>query len=126
MDALLRPYDLGSTQWHVLRLANIGPTIQRDLVQALQIEKATLSGVIATLVRKGLIEQVPDTKDQRQRLLRLTPAGKKLWKELPDPAVLILSVAFEGFSQAELNTARKVLRVATERLNRHVLERSKV
>jgi DNA-binding MarR family transcriptional regulator len=123
MDAILRPYDLGSTQWYVLhQLANHGPTMQRDLVRQLQIERATLSGVVATLVRKGLVEQMPDREDQRQRMLRITTSGKKLWKELPDPIVLILSVAFDGVDQAELDMARRVLQAATERLNQHVSE----
>jgi DNA-binding MarR family transcriptional regulator len=124
MDAILRPYDLGSTQWYVLhQLAHEGPTMQRDLVRQLQIERATLSGVVATLVRKGLVEQMPDSQDQRQRMLRITASGKKLWKELPDPIALILSVAFDGVDQAELATARRVLHAATERLNHHVSER---
>jgi DNA-binding MarR family transcriptional regulator len=43
------PYDLGSTQWYVLyRLANDGPTMQRDLGRMLQIERATLSGIVPT------------------------------------------------------------------------------
>ncbi len=127
MDALLRSYDLGSTQWYVLhRLVTAGPTKQRDLMKALQIEKATLSGVVATLARKGLVEQVPDEDDQRQRLLRLTASGRQLWKKLPDPGTLILSVAFDGFTDAELEIARRVLRGATERLNQHMPERSKV
>lgn len=126
MDAVLRPYDLGSTQWYVLyQLANEGPTMQRDLVRLLQIERATLSGIVATLVRKRLVEQMPDSEDQRQRMLRLTPSGKKLWKELPDPIALILSVAFDGIDQAELATARRVLQAATERLNHHISERNK-
>jgi DNA-binding MarR family transcriptional regulator len=124
MDAVLRPYDLGSTQWYVLhQLANEGPTMQRDLVRLLQIERATLSGIVATLVRKGFIEQMPDSQDQRQRMLRITASGKKLWKELPDPIALILSLAFDGVDQAELATARRVLQAATERLNHHVSER---
>jgi DNA-binding MarR family transcriptional regulator len=124
MDAVLRPYDLGSTQWYVLhRLANEGPTMQRDLVRLLQIERATLSGIVATMVRKGLIEQMPDSEDQRQRMLRITASGKKLWKALPDPITLILSVAFDGVDPAELATARRVLQAATERLNNHVSER---
>jgi DNA-binding MarR family transcriptional regulator len=124
MDAILRPYGLGSTQWYVLhQLANEGPTMQRDLVRMLQIERATLSGVVATLVRKGLVEQMPDSQDQRQRMLRLAPSGKKLWKELPDPIALIPSVAFDGVDPAELATARRVLQGATERLNHHVSER---
>jgi hypothetical protein len=45
MDSVLRPYDLGSTQWYVLhQLMNEGPTMQRDLVRMLQIERVTLSG----------------------------------------------------------------------------------
>jgi DNA-binding MarR family transcriptional regulator len=59
--------------------------MQRDLVRILQIERATLSGIVATLVRKGLVDQVSDSDDQRQRILRLTRAGVELWKSLPDP-----------------------------------------
>jgi DNA-binding MarR family transcriptional regulator len=126
MDAILRPYDVGSTQWYVLhRLVTAGPTKQRDLAQVLQIERATLSGIVAALVRKGLVEQVPNLLDHRQRTLRLTTAGKKLWKELPDPGKLICSVAFGGFDKNELATARKVLQSATERLNHHTSQRNK-
>ena len=73
MESILRPYDLGSTQYYVLyQLANDGPTMQRDLGRMLQIERATLSGIVTTLVRKGLIDQMPGSEDQRQRVLRLT------------------------------------------------------
>jgi DNA-binding MarR family transcriptional regulator len=123
MDSILRPYDIGSTQWYVLhQLANEGPTMQRDLVLMLQIERATLSGVVTTLVRKGLVDQSSDTEDQRQRMLRLTRAGTKLWKELPDPIDLILTVAFSDADPAELAIARRVLQAATQRLNKHILE----
>jgi DNA-binding MarR family transcriptional regulator len=121
MDSVLRPHDLGSTQWYVLhQLANDGPTMQRDLGRTLQIERATLSGIVATLVRKGLIDQVPGSQDQRQRMLRLTDAGRKLWKELPDPLAVIRAIAFDGSDAAELATAVRVLRSATQRLNEHM------
>jgi len=117
MEVLLRPYDLGATQWYVLhQLANDGPTMQRDLLRMLQIERATLSVVVGTLARKGLIEQVPDRTDQRQKLLRMTPAGTKLWDELPDLA-LIHKVAFDGIDAADIAIAVRVLRTATERLD---------
>jgi DNA-binding MarR family transcriptional regulator len=121
MDSVLRPYDLGSTQWYVLyQLANEGPTMQRDLVRVLQIERATLSGIVTTLVRKGLVDQTPDSVDQRQRMLRITRSGTKLWKELPDLNKLILAVAFDGTDSAELSTACRVLKAATQRLNEHI------
>ena len=118
MDSALRPYDLGSTQWYVLwQLAEIGPTMQRDLVRTLHIERASLSGIIATLVRKGLVVQVPDKVDQRQRVLQLTGSGRKLWDELPDLS-FIHKVAFEGIDAADIATAISVLQTATERLDK--------
>jgi DNA-binding MarR family transcriptional regulator len=121
MDSVLRPYDLGSTQWYVLyQLANEGPTMQRDLGRMLQIERATLSGIVTTLVRKGLVDQTPDSDDQRQRMLRITRSGTKLWKGLPDPTDLIMAVAFDGADPAELAITRRVLKAATQRLNEHI------
>ncbi len=116
MDSVLRPYDLGSVQWYVLyQLATAGPTMQRDLVRLLEIERATMTGIVATLVRKGLVEQEPDRADQRQKLLRMTAAGAKLWGGLPDLS-FIRSVAFDGIDAAEIAIAVKVLQAATERL----------
>ena len=120
MDTLLRPYGLGSTQWYVLyQLANVGPTMQRDLVQMLNIERATLSGVVTTLVSKGLVAQAPDPEDQRQRMLRITRAGSKLWESLPNPIEQILEVAFDGADPAEMEITRRVLQAATKQLNEH-------
>ena len=94
--------------------------MQRDLARILRIERATLSGVVATLERKGLVDQTSDPVDQRQRILRITRSGTKLWKELPDLAHLIPAVAFEGIDPAELAIARRVLQTATKRLNEHI------
>jgi DNA-binding MarR family transcriptional regulator len=121
MDSVLRPYDLGSTQYHVLyQLANNGPTMQRDLGHMLQIERATLSVIVTTLVRKGLLDQIPGPEDQRQRVLRITDAGMKLWAKLPDPLARIRAIAFDGADPAELATALRVLQTATQRLNDHM------
>lgn len=116
MDATLRPYDLGSTQWYILsHLANNGPSVQRDLGRALELERATLSGIISTLVRKGLVKQTSSGDDQRQRLLTLTAGGEALWRTLPDLS-FIREAAFGGIDAAELATTIRVLQSATERL----------
>jgi len=121
MEDALRPHGLGATQWYVLhRLTQVGPTMQRELTQALQVERATLSIVVAALVRKGLVEQAPDPVDQRRKLLRVTSTGQALWDELPD-LTFIREAAFAGFSKSELETAARVLRVATERLGQKLI-----
>ncbi|PKR60529.1 MarR family transcriptional regulator [Thalassospira lohafexi] len=118
MERILRPYDLGPTQWYVLyQLANNGPTPQRDFLSLLQIEKPTLSEVVRALVRKGFINQTSDTNDQRQRLLTLTDTGRQLWGELPDPIAFMQEIAFQGFDKEMLEVAVEVLKTATERLN---------
>jgi len=116
MESVLRPYDLGATQWYVLNRLAEAPTMQRDLVRLLKVERATLSVIVSALARRGLLERVQDTVDQRQRLLRLTPAGVKLWHDLPDLSFIRL-LAFKDIDEAELSVAIDVLRTATERLN---------
>jgi DNA-binding MarR family transcriptional regulator len=117
LESVLRPYDLGSTQWYVLyQLATEGPTMQRDLARMLQIDRATLSGVVAALVRKGHIDQLPTPDDQRQRILQLTESGSALWVSLPDPIALIRDVAFSDADTQAVDAARDVMRAATARL----------
>ncbi|WP_407529379.1 MarR family winged helix-turn-helix transcriptional regulator [Methylobacterium oryzisoli] len=124
MEAALRPHGLGATQWYVLyHLAHDGPTLQRELLRMLKVERATLSVVIGELVRKGLVEQVPDRADGRQKLLRMTVAGAALWDRLPDLQRLVLS-AFNGIDEADIAIAVRVLRTATERLDRLSSERT--
>ncbi len=54
MEAMLRPFDLGSTQWYILyQLVHHGPTMQRDLGQLLQVERSTLTVIVGALVRQG-------------------------------------------------------------------------
>jgi MarR family transcriptional regulator, lower aerobic nicotinate degradation pathway regulator len=121
IESVLREHDLGPTQWYVLyQLVNDGPTMQRDLSQLLRVERATMSGVVATLVRKGLVAQTPDAVDQRQRVLSITDAGQALWRDLPDPVALAGAIAFDGADAAELAIARDVLQAATRRLVGHM------
>ena len=118
MEAVLRPYGIGNTQWYVLyRLRDGQPVGQQVLTRELDVERATVSAVIAALVRKGLIEQAPNPNDQRQKLLRITPAGIALWRSLPDPLALIAEVAFDGVDPADIETMNRVLSGATKRLN---------
>lgn len=121
MEDLLRPYDLGATQWYVLyQLVHAGPTRQRELQRILQVERATLSAVVVSLARKQLVEQIPDSVDHRQKLLRLTAMGEALWRKLPD-LTRLHSVAFGGIDADDIEVAIRVLRTATERLERRTV-----
>jgi DNA-binding MarR family transcriptional regulator len=115
MESMLRPFGLGATQWYVLHRLAQAPAKQSDVARALQVERATLSVIVTALVRKGLVEQLPDRVDQRQKLLRLTAEGARLWEELPDLHGL-RTVAFDGLSPDDLATAIRFLQTASARL----------
>jgi len=118
METALRPHSLGSTQWYVLhKLVHDGPTKQKDVQEMLQVERATLSGILAVLVGNGLVEQVPDPTDHRQKSLQITASGASLWKDLPD-LNFIREVAFGGIDPADITVAVRVLRRATEQLEK--------
>ena len=120
MEDVLRPYDLGNTQWYVLfRLANSGPVTQRDLTRELEVERATLSEVIGVLVRKNLVIRATDPDDQRRKVLHLTADGRGVWDSLPDPIAAIAAVAFEGVDPADVATTQRVLADATRRMLDH-------
>jgi DNA-binding MarR family transcriptional regulator len=122
IESVLRPFDLGATQWYVLyQLAHEGPTGQRELKRILQIDRATMSTIVATLVKKGLVEQKPDRLDQRQKVLHITTQGSDLWVTLPDPIAVVHAVAFDGVDELELRRAAELLELATQRLNDHGL-----
>ena len=119
MDAALRPYDLGATQYYVLyQLVQGGPTMQRELVRFVQIDRATMSVVIGTLVKKGLVEQIQDRTDLRQKRVQITSTGHDLWARLPGLG-FINDIAFGAMDIADLETAVRVLQLATERLENH-------
>jgi Transcriptional regulators len=118
IDATLRPHGIGSTQWYVLwHLVNQGSIGQRQLQDMLDIEKPTMSGVVSTLVRKGLIVQTVHPNDQRFKLLSMTSAGPALWDTLPDPIELIAATAFDDVPDVELEITERVLKNGVERLN---------
>lgn len=117
MEAALRPYGLGASQWYVLhQLASEGPTMQRELLRRLDVERATLSVIVKALVGRGLVEQAADTADLRRKSLRLTSRGAALWETLPD-LTFIHEAAFAGLDRTDVEAAVRVLRLATERLD---------
>lgn len=124
VETLLRAHGIGSTQWLVLRhLALAGPTVQRDLGRIVDAERAALSGIVSTLVRKGFVEQVISAADQRQRVLTLTPAGRELLDELPDPFEEVREVALAGIAPAEIAAAIEVLKRAIAHVQAHDFSR---
>jgi DNA-binding MarR family transcriptional regulator len=69
-----------------------------DLAEYLVVSRQNLDGVIKRLERGGIVERATDPNDRRARLVRLTPAGHRLWPDLRNKIFEFYRQAAAGFS----------------------------
>jgi DNA-binding MarR family transcriptional regulator len=75
-------HQLTPTQFAALsKIHDEGIVSQNRLGRLTAMDPATMQGVIARLLDRGLIARAPDPKDRRRALLRLTPEGKSAYTE---------------------------------------------
>jgi len=55
----------------------------KDLAEALACTRATITGIVDTLEKKGLVTRNPHPQDRRSMLVRLTDGGKALLQSTP-------------------------------------------
>ncbi len=85
-NALMAGYGLSRSSWDVLAsLRRTGPPYERsptDLYRGLMRTSGTITNRLRRLERTGLIQRVPDPRDGRGLLVRLTPKGVDLVDEI--------------------------------------------
>src|SRR5260221_5275391 len=76
-DDALRPAGLTNGQFSLLMSLNrpIPPTMGA-VASLLAMDRTTLTAALKPLERRGLIEVMVDPEDRRNRLIKLTPAGR--------------------------------------------------
>lgn len=117
MEDALRPYNIGRTQWYILYHIYHSRTLsQKDLQTQLQVESATLTKILSSLIRKNLVTQTQSKKDRRSKLLVLSPEGEEMWKSLPDPIDEVKARALKGIEAKDIEMARLVLQAAVHNL----------
>jgi putative acetyltransferase len=66
------------TECHVLlELEALGQATASEICERLVLEKSRVSRLVNTLIQRGEIQTFPNPTDGRQRLLSLTPAGRR-------------------------------------------------
>jgi DNA-binding MarR family transcriptional regulator len=106
----LKPYGLARSQWQVLsRVSRAGTLSQKGLQHAMQVESATLTGIVDVLAAKGWIERLESPDDKRCRVLRLTSGGQELMARIPDPYEIIETRMLDGLPAPVRSQAQGVL-----------------
>lgn len=80
-----------------------------NLLRTLNITKQSLGRVLGELTERDLVETRTGREDRRQRLLRLTPTGAKLERELFETMRTRLSAAYAAAGQEAVTGFWRVL-----------------
>jgi DNA-binding MarR family transcriptional regulator len=102
MDRRLRAYEVTLSQWFVLKqLWRQEGKSQVELQELLDLERATVNGLVQRMIRAGLIQSKPDPDDGRVQRIFLTERGRALQKITPALEEEVNARVLEGFSEDE-------------------------
>ena len=109
-DSILSRYKFGRAHHRVIYFVGRNPGITvSELLDILRITKQSLSRVLSQLVREGFITQQPGSRDRRQRLLELTPAGNELERQLSHSQRERIAQAYREAGAEAVEGYRKVI-----------------
>jgi DNA-binding MarR family transcriptional regulator len=102
MDRRLKAAGVTLSQWFVLKqLWRQEGKSQAELQELLNLERATVNGLIQRMARSELIECKPDPSDRRIQRIFLTGRGRALKQITPSLEEEMNAHALQGFSEDE-------------------------
>jgi DNA-binding MarR family transcriptional regulator len=93
----------------------------KDLAASAGVSSRNVTGLVDTLERAGLAVRVPDPRDRRSVLVRITPDGRTWLEEFRRPSQQAMAALFRGFTAAETTRLRHLCLRLVE--NQHHLAR---
>ena len=107
----VRPLGATLQMWRVLAaLRERDGRRMGDLSETTSIEVSTLTRLVDTMEKKGLVARRRDAGDARAVALHVTPAGRRLTRRVLPIAERYERVALDGFSAAETSALKAALR----------------
>ncbi len=104
-------YAVTPEQWAILgRLGQEDGLSQQTLADRFHRSKVAAFQLISKLEAQGLVERRDDPLDGRSRLVYLTDEGRRVEEALIALAKKNMAEALEGIDEADLDTAKKVVR----------------
>ena len=87
---------------------------QKDLEEAVDVRRATVSGILQTMEKNQLITRVIDDTDTRTKKIILTKESEKRIAKNKEKVATLQKITTEGISDEDLETFRIVLRKMTQ------------
>ncbi|HTX47877.1 MAG TPA: MarR family transcriptional regulator [Caulobacteraceae bacterium] len=93
----------------MLWASGAGGVPHKEIVQALQVTRATVSGLMAALERDGLVKSAEDRHDRRNLIATLTARGRAIFERAIDTNIVSLRAAFATLSADDVETLTSLL-----------------
>ncbi|MBT2133051.1 MarR family transcriptional regulator [Croceibacterium sp. LX-88] len=90
---------------------------QVDIAKRLRIEGPTMTRMLDTLEKDGLVERLPDPSDRRSKLLRLTHQGEAALKDIFEIADTLRTRLLEGLPADKVDELDGFLELLIGRLD---------
>jgi len=94
---------------------------QQDLVSSVIKDKGTIARALENLEKQGIVTRETDETDRRNKLIYLTPKGRKLKSSMLPHALASMEEVLEGFPPEEVAICKKVLRRMYKRLTQKLM-----
>ena len=108
----MRKYGIGLTEWSCLSTLGQEEEISASRICEMSgFDKGLVSRGMASLEAKGLIESKPVEHHNRMRLIRFTPAGRALYLEIRELALIRENKLLKGLSSQQRAEMMSYLRI---------------
>jgi DNA-binding MarR family transcriptional regulator len=87
---------------------------QKQLLDKLEVEQATLANTLARMERDQLIERTPHPSDRRAQIIRLTQLGRELEAKALEAATEADTAMFAGFKRFERELMIEYMRMVID------------
>ncbi|PRY89421.1 MarR family winged helix-turn-helix transcriptional regulator [Donghicola tyrosinivorans] len=104
-------HDLTAVQFSALDAIHSLPgSDQATIAEAIAYDRATIGGVIDRLERKGLVQRSVSPKDRRARVLHLTTAGERHYKDVLPVIIDLQDDILSGLTDEERSLLAPLIR----------------
>lgn len=90
------------------------PPTPAELAEAAGVTRATMTGLVDTLERDGLVRREPDPKDRRMMWVLLTPKGEAVVREMLPLHFRMMADLMRSLNEAERKTLVRLLNKVLE------------
>ncbi len=109
--AIMSDLDLTSMQFAALvKLRDMKAVTQTELGRLIGIDRATISGVVSRLQKRGLLQFRLDPLDRRSRIVALTDAGEEVLSEALRRTEQVGEDTLAPIGEADRTALREMLR----------------